>query len=1613
MEDRQVNKNASTRKRVSTIDMLPSEALTCAIDVEKEIAAAKDPKKMLAPAIKYFATDHYNWTAGVSLLQFSFILEQFIPRQWFVYNHRTMEDPIEERARVIVGSFGDGLSLSTFDFAVHDCLTNTVSLMSDVDQMVCHPDYVITKDESSIGVIETDDTHIGYARIRVTNPKYIQPNSDPSGYYFSSEATVILMTLSTGSILSGADRACKHGPAVQDVISRAGERFNIDRDNVLSIPCNEWPREAGRWATRERPSGWPDNDMIESIVGDGCHLVAISHPKSRRPDVEWRYSFSVAERTLARSLSDAQRQCYILLKLIVMRQLKPCSVVCSYHLKTIFLWQCEKIIPSKWSLGPGLATTFLCLLDELLYCLATHHLPHYFIPENNLLEHVDADFLVDAARSLSHLRRDPLQHVLHFNGRYRFTRLTSTTRTFDLTRHFGDVIDDARVCHYNIQKRYKLQQQALWRGGLTCLREEMFADAPFVFTSLERVTSMLSGRSMGLLIYSSPILEGFAGVELDLSEETDLLGRVDRKDVYRNSYVAYFLSRLAVVKCKYMTPKDEVDYLTDLSFRGANKSALTMDYCMFLVCLRRYEEAMPLLYAIIKEERDHPVGYNVYSKSMSVIQSDTNLRQETDRHTLIRTTTVAFAYYTLVNIYCDTNEEAEVTPLLPDFQHLCSETLERGTIDSTMHAQAYSLLGYTYLAVWNYSQARQAFKRAAQLEHGYTLAEENRDMCGDLRQSVLSMCGTQRPVVASLSSQEPVLRTSSKGATVAPIAERDNNEVVFAEALDSGEICRSGRKTTITNGEAVCLRRETTRKGVEKDSSGRKAQRKNEETDSLGEETPKESGETDSSERESQRKSEITVFQVIENDDGSAGVSLLQLSFILDQFLPQRHIRRSLTDTDRENIHAALSLNCGNLPEIKLEPSGSFYDGFHLPVFQQPSWTGSDYHERGLDSDFRLMAVHVNQTVVRTGDNIVGCLGVIEDDDTHPGYVRIQLVDPRTSSCKVPKADTGDFYLSTHVWEFEDRTFANLALDVANTQCEEPEENEQINSVHCESMSAIPSSQWPKEADRWITRDRPSGWPDENLVKTVIADGCHLVPMSHPRSRYPDVEWSYSFSVAERTLARSLSDAQRQCYILLKTIVMQQLSHCSALCLHHIKTVFLWQCEKIPASEWSTDIGLAANFLWLLDELLQCAATRDLPHYFIPEVNLFDHIHPDFLQVIADSLVLIRRRPIEQVLAFFKHFHFEFSMTSCDLGHILSNVIDDAKQGHDNPPTRFANQRAVLLKMGRQFMREGKFDEALCVITQYVQLGLKICQFDRSGMVKRKHHFDRREHRHVVQKTWKCERKERDGVVRKVCYFGGGDLNDKSPCRLMTDICEELSVQEGLPGLDYITRAFPDDHNRGRLLAYLAMFFHMDAFAPGNEHWQQELLKRAEENYLEAIKCGGEGNIQFMMNYALFLVHLHRGDEAIPTLKDIIAREGDLPIDLSGYNEGASKFIVDKNLLNEIDKHGTITAPTVAIAYYVLASIYCDTDRETEGVILLLAFNRFCSKPLMERELDPTNLSRTLSLLGYTYKAMRKYTEAGEAFRRAAELEAGYNAAEENRDLCDALVLSLQQCSDD
>ena len=88
-------------------------------------------------------------------------------------------------------------------------------------------------------------------------------------------------------------------------------------DCVPSIHCEFWPSCAQEWVKRCRQFGWPTARDISSIVAFGCHLVPVGHPKSPLKLIEWRISFSIAERTLVWSFNRVQMQCYAVMKIIL------------------------------------------------------------------------------------------------------------------------------------------------------------------------------------------------------------------------------------------------------------------------------------------------------------------------------------------------------------------------------------------------------------------------------------------------------------------------------------------------------------------------------------------------------------------------------------------------------------------------------------------------------------------------------------------------------------------------------------------------------------------------------------------------------------------------------------------------------------------------------------------------------------------------------------------------------------------------------------------------------------------------------------------------------------------------------------------------------------------------------------------------------------------------------------------------------------------------------------------------------------------------------------------------------------------------------------------------
>ena len=163
------------------------------------------------------------------------------------------------------------------------------------------------------------------------------------------------------------------------------------RDNVPSILCKDWPTAAAEWKDRPRHYGWPTQQDKEYIQTFGCHLVPIGHPLSAKRSLEWRLSFSIAERTLVWSFNHTQLQCYALMKLILKEFVKSkCTekhknVLCSYFIKTFLFWQFETTDTLFWQ-TTNLAGCLIYLLHEFYICIESGVLRHYFVPRFNLLD---------------------------------------------------------------------------------------------------------------------------------------------------------------------------------------------------------------------------------------------------------------------------------------------------------------------------------------------------------------------------------------------------------------------------------------------------------------------------------------------------------------------------------------------------------------------------------------------------------------------------------------------------------------------------------------------------------------------------------------------------------------------------------------------------------------------------------------------------------------------------------------------------------------------------------------------------------------------------------------------------------------------------------------------------------------------------------------------------------------------------------------------------------------------------------------------------------------------------------------------------------------------------
>ncbi|VDI82898.1 Hypothetical predicted protein [Mytilus galloprovincialis] len=279
------------------------------------------------------------------------------------------------------GSKGEGLDLRGSDLDIMNVASEFKVYESDRNYREA-----IFHDNTVPLIMDTDNTPPCFTLLRFLNNideqrtdlKQIVEN-DSQGSLLSNELyKMYYMNLAPSSPMTTSIFHKMHGPCLSD----KNDIFDI----AYCLKCDQWIFQAQPWIYRPRTT-WPPVDIISKITSCGVLFVPIGLKGSCSENLQWRISFSVAEKFLIFSFSHTQLLCYALLKIFLKEIVEKCEdlkgLLCSYFLKTLMFWISEESNPSVWRPN-NIIPCFMACLKRLLYCVEYEALLHYFIPDNNL-----------------------------------------------------------------------------------------------------------------------------------------------------------------------------------------------------------------------------------------------------------------------------------------------------------------------------------------------------------------------------------------------------------------------------------------------------------------------------------------------------------------------------------------------------------------------------------------------------------------------------------------------------------------------------------------------------------------------------------------------------------------------------------------------------------------------------------------------------------------------------------------------------------------------------------------------------------------------------------------------------------------------------------------------------------------------------------------------------------------------------------------------------------------------------------------------------------------------------------------------------------------------------
>lgn len=309
---------------------------------------------------------------------------------------------------------------------------------------------------------------------------------------------------------------------------------------------------------------------------------------------------------------------------------------------------------------------------------------------------------------------------------------------------------------------------------------------------------------------------------------------------------------------------------------------------------------------------------------------------------------------------------------------------------------------------------------------------------------------------------------------------------------------------------------------------------------------------------------------------------------------------------------------------------GSTQDGLYLekgfPIFDKGP---SVINETDVDIVFEYGGIEILQNCKPNTDVVHLCL----TNTMHAGYFKLRICSP------LMNAKQHVYFKHKHLklklfGDLDCSRFyvvRNSLNEVYNSASIAGNTEDELGIHEIDNVAAFKMKEWPKIASAFISRERQSGWPPEELIMAVTANGCGFVPKGIAKSKDKDYQWRISFAASEKTLVRSLTLSQIRAYLFFKSIFKLKLSEPEGLSSYMMKNILFWTMETIDQSSWRED-----NILFcveaLVDMLCACLENRLITSYFLPSLNLISDLDKDTLFSLRNTAREIQRDTFTSII---------------------------------------------------------------------------------------------------------------------------------------------------------------------------------------------------------------------------------------------------------------------------------------------------------------------------------------------------------------------------------------------